>query len=184
MRHARIVSLAVALTGLLLGWATPAEAVTSSPVHHVGVLVGTFQGHTSSFVPATADLTGRSTFAGRCTVPSNWVIGFTGTGTLKGFGDLTFTGTHCTQYDQNTGRGTFTDGRFTYVLASGDQFSGTHAGVFRIVDNVTHFTDAFVLTGGTGRFGGGKGGFLEAGTQDLATDLLQGDLVGALTPGQ
>jgi len=171
--------IVVAALGLLT--AAPAQATNGQPTKALPI-AGVVVGHTASFIPAGPNVgVDTSTFKGRCSVPSAWVIGFTGTGTFSRLGPMTFEGSHCTQFNPATGQGTYTDGDFTFVADNGDVLKSTHHGSFEIINNVTHFTGTTVITGGTGRFAGASGTMTESGTQDLATDVLVGTYSGTIT---
>jgi len=159
------------------GTGTDGQPTKALPIG--GVIVG----HTASFIPAGPNVgVDKSTFNGRCSVPSTWVIGFAGKGNFSHLGQMTFVGSQCTQFNPATGKGTYTDGDFTFVAANGDVLKSTHLGSFEIINNVTHITGGTtVITGGTGRFTGASGTMAESGTQDLATDVLDVTYSGSIT---
>lgn len=169
----------VAVLGLFT--AAPAQATNGQPTKALPI-AGAVLGHTTSFIPAGPNVgVDTSTFNGRCSVPSQWVVGFAGTGTFSHLGPMTFEGSHCTQYNPATGKGTYTDGDFSFVADNGDVLKSTHYGSFEIINNVTHITGTTVITGGTGRFTGATGTMAESGTQDLATDVLDVTYSGSIT---
>ena len=105
-----------------------------------------------------------STFGGRCSVPSDWLISFGGTGSATHLGAFTWTSSHCTQIGANPpATVTISDGRFEYVAANGDILSESYG------DAVVSFPDPGTIcmethatfTGGTGRFTEASGSALE-----------------------
>ncbi len=96
----------------------------------------------------------RSTFGGRCTVPSDWVISFAGTGYATHVGAYTVTASHCTQLGQTIETTGVSDGRETVVAANGDVLTYTYGdAVFWLADPGTVCNSMqVVFTGGTGRF--------------------------------
>ena len=179
MRRIPWFLILVAALGLLI--AAPAEATNGQPTKALPI-AGVLIGHTASFIPAGPNVGfDTSTFGGRCSVPSTWIIGLAGTGTFSHLGPLTFEGTQCTQYNPATGTGTYRDGDFTIVADNGDALEFAHHGSFEIINNVTHLTGTATVTGGTGRFVGATGTMSENGTQDLATDVLEVTYSGTIT---
>jgi hypothetical protein len=177
----RMIRLVVLVAALGLVTAAPAYATNGQPTKELPI-AGLMLGHTASFIPAGPNVgIDTSTFDGRCSVPSTWVIGFAGTGTVSHLGPMTYEGTQCTQYHPATGQGTYSDGDFTLIADNGDSLTFTHFGSFQIINNVSHITGTAVITGGTGRFVGATGTMTESGTQDLTTDVLSVNYSGAIT---
>lgn len=103
-----------------------------------------------------------STFDGRCTVPSDYVItaAIIGEGTHLG----RFTGQmeHCSQLvwtPQGPAGATYGDGRFTLSAANGDTITGVYTNSESGIDasGLRWFRDDWTITGGTGRFAGVTG---------------------------
>lgn len=103
-----------------------------------------------------------STFDGRCTVPSDYVItaALIGEGTHLG----RFTGQmeHCTQLvwtPQGPAGATYSDGRFTLAAANDDTITGMYTNRESGTDasGLLWFLDDSTITGGTGRFAGATG---------------------------
>jgi len=173
-RLSRILTL-LALTGLCLFTVAPAQA--SHPQRHPVTTVkiaGVIQGGTAYTLQAGPNVgVDKSTFNGRCSVPSSLLIGFKGTGLFTELGTVSLEGWHCTLLNVPAQTGTYRDGTMTLKATGGDSLTFTHTGEFRIVDNVTYLTSTGTITGGTGRFRGATGTTAEFGQQNLKTDLLQ-----------
>ncbi len=110
-----------------------------------------------------------STFDGRCSVPSDYVITFGMVGEATHIGLFTGEAQHCSQLiwtPQGPGGATYGDGRFTFVAANGDTITGTYTdGESGAFDNgLLWFRDNWTVTGGTGRFAGATGHGEEGGT--------------------
>lgn len=91
-----------------------------------------------------------STFGGRCSVTSNYVIRFEGAGTVSHLGEVTWRSEHCTQYFDLTA----TDGVLTIVAANGDTLV-QHYGA--TIQSATESTKLASFAGGDGRFAGAEG---------------------------
>ena len=104
-----------------------------------------------------------STFDGRCSVPSHFVITATVVGQMTHGGRFEGTASHCEQLGLAPGvTTTYTDGTFSVRIASGDTLEGRYDN--GTVDEQTGvLRDTFTLTGGTGRFEGATGGGEERG---------------------
>jgi hypothetical protein len=111
-------------------------------------------------VPFTA---ATSTFGGRCSVPSHFVIAATIGGEMSHGGRFDGTASHCAQLDLAPGAlSTYTDGRTSVRTASGDILEGRYDnGTVNPQSGTLH--DTFTFTGGTGRFEGVTGGGEERG---------------------
>jgi hypothetical protein len=117
----------------------------------------------------------KSTFGGRCSVPSEWVISFTGSGSATHLGSFTFRASHCTQVGATIN---VSDGRASFVAASGDvlwEDYGDAAFSFPSPSLACATTHAS-FTGGTGRFAGVSGSAVEVGCFDLAGGPMVVDL--------
>lgn len=105
-----------------------------------------------------------STFGGRCSVPSAWLISFAGTGNAAHLGTFAWASSHCTQLGASPpATVTISDGRFEYVAANGDILRERYG------DAVVSFPDPATMcmethatfTGGTGRFKAASGSAIE-----------------------
>lgn len=105
----------------------------------------------------------KSRFDGRCSQPSDYVVSFTMDGRELSLGPLTGSAQHCSQIAWEGGRParvTYSDGVFTFVLASGEQIRGTYSnGTISFDEGGKSGTcrDEVVFTGGSGRFEGASG---------------------------
>lgn len=136
----------------------------------------------TGFQPAPGFPGGRSTFDGRCSVPSDYVIEFGGTGQLGHLGKATLVFEHCSQVDFLTGNVTYGDGVFTYIAANGDELWGTYGNGTGAPVSATEvgWQDTFVLDGGTGRFVGASGGGVDRGTTHAETGYTTYELDGVI----
>jgi len=143
-----------------------------------GEFVGGAAFQTFPAEPGTRDL-----FGGRCTVPSDWVIGFWAEGNLPHIGMVTALVSHCSQVDFSTGTATYGDGILELIAPNGDEIRGSyHSGTSGPQSaTVVWWQDTFVLDGGTGRFANASGGGVEGGTFDLATGVLEYELTGVIS---
>lgn len=129
----------------------------------------------------------RSTFDGRCSVPSDYIVEFSATGQIAHLGEVTGVFEHCSRMnvDMNTGVVTFDygDGRLTFVSANGDELRGTYtAGTGELLaDGNVACRDTFTLTGGTGRFVGASGGGHDTGATHSVTGWTVWELEGTIT---
>ncbi len=129
----------------------------------------------------TADITGmqyapgfpggRSTFDGRCSVPSDYVIEFSGTSQIAHLGQVSAIFEHCSQVDFATGNTTYGDGLFTYTAANGDRLWGMYGNGIGAPISATEvgWEDTFLVEGGTGRFSGASGCGVDRGTTHTET---------------
>lgn len=109
-----------------------------------------------------------SSFDGRCSVPSSWIIRFEGAAHITHLGKVTLRFEHCTQADLQAGIFTYTDGEFSYTAANGDALRGTYSdGTAEMVSSdLVAWQDTFVIRGGTGRFAAATGGGEDRGTTE------------------
>lgn len=119
-----------------------------------------------------------STFGGRCSVPSAFVVFATVSGEMTHAGRFEGTASHCNQPSSTPGiAATYTDGTFSAVTANRDVLTGSYSsGTVRPgAGGLLLFDDAFTVTGGTGRFESATGGGTEHGELlgDVA-DVLSG----------
>jgi hypothetical protein len=110
----------------------------------------------------------RSTFDGRCSVPSDYVISWDGlTGKATHLGSLTVVeASHCSQFDPASGVIPFGDGVFTLMAANGDTVTGTYGNGLSSFqpDGTITYTYELTIAGGTGRFAGATGDAAVSGT--------------------
>lgn len=129
----------------------------------------------------------RSTFDGRCSTPSDYIIEFSGTGQLTHLGQVTAVFEHCSRMDvdMSTGAVTFEygDGQTRVLAANGDELRGTYTdGTGELLaDGNVAWRDTFTLTGGTGRFAGASGSGQDTGTTHSETGWTVWAMEGAVT---
>lgn len=120
-----------------------------------------------------------STFGGRCSVPSDYVIHSTFVGEATHAGRLTGEGSHCSQLHltpQGPGAVTYSDGTGTLRSANGSTLgirwgNGTS---WTDAKGVSWFKDHFTLAEGTGTFAGATGEGEEGGSFTDFAALLGG----------
>jgi hypothetical protein len=112
----------------------------------------------------------RSTFGGRCSVPSDYVITVTFEGEATHAGRVAGTGSHCTQIlwtPAGPGGVAYTDGMGALTASDGSvlylRWGGGTSGVDPATGEMS-FKDQFWFVGGTGRFAVASGGGSEGGT--------------------
>jgi hypothetical protein len=113
----------------------------------------------------------RSTFGGRCSVPSDWVASGILTGTAAHLGNVTGTFGNCSQVTWMQTEGgpvpvasTYGDGQATLVAANGDVLTATYGdGVGTFGPSGGTLEDRITFVGGTGRFEGATGEAVEHG---------------------
>ena len=91
---------------------------------------------------------GKSLFGGRCSVTSDFVIGFGIEGHGAHLGAFTGAAEHCTQIDFQAGLSTVTDGFLSLTAADGDELWATYVGA----PGPRGFEEHMTFAGGTGRF--------------------------------
>jgi hypothetical protein len=125
---------------------------------------------------------GRSTFDGRCSVPSDYVIEFSGTGQIAHLGQISLVFEHCSQVDFATGHVTYGDGLFTYTAANGDGLWGTYGDGTGapLSETLVGWEDTFIVEGGSGRFSGASGGGVDRGTTHVETGYTAYELEGVI----
>lgn len=117
----------------------------------------------------------RSTFEGRCSTPSDYIIEFSGTGQATHLGEVTAVFEHCSRMDVDVSTGAvefeYGDGRMIALAANGDELWATYTdGTGELMaDGNVAWSDAFTLTGGTGRFAGASGNGQDTGTTHSVT---------------
>jgi hypothetical protein len=121
-----------------------------------------------------------STFEGRCSVPSDYVIRGRFAGQATHAGRFAGEGSHCSQLHMTPdgpGAVTYSDGRGTLVAANGSTLSlrwdnGTSG--FDPATGMHWFRDRFTFDGGTGLFEGATGGGEEGGSFSDFEAILAG----------
>ena len=162
MRVRRLILALSAVTALTLALAAPAAATQGQRVPFQMHVVGADQPlNMSPGFPVVRD-----TFAGRCSIPSDWVTTIDLRGTAAHLGRVSVVASHCTQFDIFTtpNPGVFQDGEMTVTAANGDELWIEYAGHFLFTPGDTpevgvsdiSFT-TLTVTGGTGRFEGATG---------------------------
>ena len=120
-----------------------------------------------------------STFGGRCSVPSDYVISATFAGESTHAGRISGAGSHCSQLHltpEGPSGVTYSDGRGTFTTANGSTLEIRWGNGTSWTDEkgVTWFKDQFTLLGGTGTFEGATGGGEEGGNFTDFMALLSG----------
>jgi len=111
-----------------------------------------------------------STFGGRCSVPSDYVISAAFEGQATHAGRVTGTTSHCSQIawgPQGPTGATYSDGEGILTTANGSTIMLRYGNGTTGVDpdtGLSWFRDAWTFTGGTGLFAGATGSGLEGGT--------------------
>jgi hypothetical protein len=98
---------------------------------------------------------GPSTFGGRCSVPSHWVLSWSGSGNASHAGAVTVSGSDCERVTGNGGEVAVGDGRVELAAANGDTVRGTYDGHGDFMTG--RYSLEWTFTGGTGRFAGATG---------------------------
>jgi hypothetical protein len=125
----------------------------------------------------------RDTFQGRCSIPSDWVIGFWGEGNIPHLGKVTALVSHCSQANLATGAATYSDGILKIFAPNGDEVWGTYGSGESgpLSPTLVWWRDVIVFDGGTGRFANATGGGSEWGTFDLTTGVLEYEVEGVIS---
>jgi hypothetical protein len=129
----------------------------------------------------------RSTFEGRCSTPSDYIIEFSGTGQAAHLGKVTAVFEHCSRMDVDMSTGAvefeYGDGQMMVLAANGDELRGTYTdGTGELMaDGNVAWSDAFTLTGGTGRFAGASGSGHDTGTTHSVTGWTLWAMKGTIT---
>lgn len=122
----------------------------------------------------------KSTFGGRCSVPSDYVITWAFEGEATHAGHFTGGGSHCSQIawtPNGPGGATYSDGLGTLVSANGSEIHVRWDNGVSGLDPATGrmwFKDQFTFVGGTGLFAGATGGGEEGGTFGDFAEVLGG----------
>lgn len=156
MRKAIVVSSAVVLTLMLVAPMTTAGATTVEVPFRAAFSGGA--SHIEWAPGIELDPSAKSTFGGRCSVPSSWVITNTGSGRATYLGRFTWTSVHCTQAGATPAEPiTISDGQMTYVVANGDVLMTEYG-----QGSVSSFTPTWMCIDTTATFVGGEGRFEDA----------------------
>jgi hypothetical protein len=129
----------------------------------------------------------RSTFEGRCSIPSDYIIAFSGTGRATHLGGVTAVFEHCSRMDVDMSTGAvefeYGDGQMMMLAANGDELWGTYSdGTGELMtDGNVAWSDTFTLTGGTGRFVGASGSGHDTGTTHSVTGWTLWAMKGTIT---
>jgi len=143
--------------------ATPASATHGQPGKQLpawGAVAGTVT--SVDYAPGFPFV--RSTFGGRCSVPSDWVTSHTFTGEVSHGGLSTGVGSHCGRLDYATGAIIDADEVIMMTAANGDTLNSRGNG-YTFPDGTT--TGELTIVGGTGRFAGATGESTSSGRADL-----------------
>jgi hypothetical protein len=111
-----------------------------------------------------------STFGGRCSVPSDYVISAAFEGQATHAGRVTGTTSHCSQIawgPQGPMGATYSDGKGLFTTANGSTIMLHYGNGMTGVDpdtGLSWFRDEWTFTGGTGLFAGATGGGVEGGS--------------------
>jgi hypothetical protein len=104
---------------------------------------------------------------------------------VAGTGHTTRLGNYSGNYREclDPATGAVTAGAFTLTAANGDKVFGTFSGQALPTDNpnVVAYRDPGVITGGTGRFAGGRGSMTTSGLANLATGEYSGTITGSVS---
>jgi hypothetical protein len=106
---------------------------------------------------------GLSTFDGRCSVPSTWVLSYTVAGKASHLGNISGEGSHCAVVVWGPGGtvagGSGSDAILTIVAANGDTFELDRVGVASgVLDSgAPWWSEEWGILEGTGRFSGADG---------------------------
>lgn len=142
---------------------TPASATHGQrgrQLPFTGVIEGTFT--SLEYAPDFPFV--RSTFDGRCSVPSDIIFSFAATGEGTHVGLFTGGGTDCGRIDLVTGVVAY-EGGATWTAANGDTWSSRYVGS-AFPDGTN--TEEFTVVGGTGRFAGAMGHGTDIATSNMA----------------
>jgi hypothetical protein len=139
---------------------------SDGPAHRQHPFTADAVGHIVDLKCADAQCMTTSTFDGRCSVPSTWVIRFTAEGESEPLGTITDGwGEHCSLVEWAApgvpAGATYGDGRFEYTLASGERVWGVYE---KGASQAENWQDEFTFTGGTGKYRNLRGGGVDRGT--------------------
>lgn len=138
-------------------------AKNSTPFRMTGE--GAFLGQ--DFAPGFGPpLFGKSTFDGRCSQPSDFVIRFGVWGEATHLGRADAHLEHCSIVDFQTGRSAIIDGEMVIIASNGDEL---HVQYSRAADQVVEPVE---FVGGTGRFSNASGEGHQTATVDRATGTV------------
>ena len=149
----RLVVAAVIALGVVTTLAPSVAATGGQPGKQLS-----FRGYVQGFVTvhfAPGFPFVRDTFGGRCSVPSDWIAVWSGTGQSEQTGLIKAYGSDCDRIDLTTGNLLYGDGVITEYGANGDFIYGTYTNGHGTLGGT--ISDDWTITGGTGRFAGATG---------------------------
>jgi hypothetical protein len=121
---------------------------------------------------------GRSSFGGRCSVPSDYVIRFDLEGESTHLGRVTADVEHCSRLDFTTGLSAISDGVMTIVAGNGDELWGRYE---RVAFGGEGDPEHVRWVGGTGRFVSATGEALSLVACDRAAGTCEYELDGVIS---
>lgn len=164
MRRLFAVLAAMALALVVV---TPAAATRGVPTQQVPFhLQMSGVDRPLQMAPGVIPFLDRSTFGGRCSIPSDWITTIDGTGVAEHLGRLSAVSSHCTRFDffsPPPGLSQFGDGRMVLTAANGDELWITYSGSFLFYPGATPDVGLSVVTFSTMTIVGGTGRFVDAG---------------------
>ncbi len=117
--------------------------------------------------PGVIPFLDRSTFGGRCSVPSDWITTVDSVGVAQHLGRVSVVSWHCTRFDffsPPPGLSVFNGGHMTLTAANGDELWVTYSGTFLFYPGDTPDVglskatfETMTIVGGTGRFSDASG---------------------------
>lgn len=146
----------------LVDWVEPGEA---RPFRLDGRGVFVDQVFAPDFGPP---LFGKSTFAGRCSTPADYLVRFSVRANALHLGAVEAEMEHCGHIDFVAGTTADRDGLMTIHAPDGDELLVSYEGT----SAAGHFEGTAAFTGGTGRFTDASGGGMFAGIADRSTGTL------------
>ena len=149
----RLATAAAMALGAVTMLAPSAVATGGQPGKQLP-FTGFVQGFVSvQFAPSFPFL--RSTFGGRCSVPSDWIAVWSGVGQSSQTGLIKAHGSDCDRIDLATGNLVYGDGVIIEYGANGDYLYGTYTNGHGTLGGT--IADDWTIVGGTGRFSGATG---------------------------
>ena len=142
------------------GAVPPAAGTATTPDES---FTATGQFHVTHIEWAGPNPTDTSTFGGRCSAPSSYVISFAAQVEAVPLGRVTGEFSHCSQLKfgpSGPAGASYSDGRGKYVAADGDELHATYGEGVSGANAETGklwWRDKYTFTGGTGRFAGASG---------------------------
>jgi hypothetical protein len=132
--------------------------------------------------PVRGEFTGSGVAADQRCGPGSLTLGFVIRGVTTHLGQLTGSGTNCTEFTLGTEAVSIWDGMITLEAADGSTLIATYVGEQRQpVDGVATFLHTDTIVGGTGRFDGAAGEWTVSGTIDFTDLTVRGTVTGGLS---